>query len=329
MNEIWILAETKAGKVAPVSFELLAWARSLGGPDQIHVTAVLPGPASDPEELCYRGADAVMHGTGRRLEGYDASISAKFLASLLEGTRPTVFLAAATARGRTILPYLAAIEGLGLTADCTSLELDTSTGVLLQTRPAAGGNIMATIKTVRGLPQMSTVRPHSKQPLPRDESRPVKVRTCSFEAEALPDDGLNLMEERPFPESKGIADARLVVAGGKGLKKKENFAAVEVLAKQLGAEVGASREAVDRGWAEYPRQVGLSGRTISPDVYIALGISGAIQHLAGIQTAEKVVSVNTDPDAPIFAVSDLAIRGDLFDFIPALEKKLEGFSPAE
>lgn len=328
MNEIWILAEAKGGAVAPLSFELLAWARSLGSEKDIRVTAILPGEASNPEELCYHGADAVIHAPRPELGGYSARPVARFLATLLAESRPAVLLAAATATGRTVLPYLAATEGLGLTADCTALELDAESGVLLQTRPAAGGNIMATIKTVKGRPQMSTVRPHSKPEFPRDASRKVELRRVSVPDEiAL--DGMRLVEERPFPESRGIADARLVVAGGKGFHKKECFASLDRLARRLGAEAGASREAVDRGWAEYPRQVGLSGRTISPEVYIAMGISGAIQHLAGIQTAESVVSVNIDPDAPIFAVSDLAIRADLFDFIPALEKKLEGYGSIE
>jgi electron transfer flavoprotein alpha subunit len=328
VNDIWILAEARGGVVAPVSFELLAWARSLGTEKEVRITAILPGPASNPEELCYYGADSVVHAPRPELSGYSARPVARFLSSLLAESRPGVFLAAATATGRTVLPYLAATEGLGLTADCTALELDPESGVLLQTRPAAGGNIMATIKTVKGRPQMSTVRPHSRPETPRDPSRKVELRVVSVPDE-LALDGLALVEERPFPESRGIADARLVIAGGKGFRKKEGFQAIEGLARSLGAEVGASREAVDRGWAEYPRQVGLSGRTISPEVYIAMGISGAIQHLAGIQTAESVVAVNTDPDAPIFAVSDLAIRADLYDFIPALAKKLEGYGRAK
>jgi electron transfer flavoprotein alpha subunit len=328
MNDIWILAETKGGKVAPVSFELLAWARSLGGNDEISVTAILPGPASDPDELCYRGADRVVHCPAEELAGYSARPLARFLASLFEPSRPAVLLAAATATGRTALPYLAASEGLGLTADCTQLALDARTGELSQTRPAAGGNIMATIRTSRGRPQMATVRPHSRRPLVRDATRSVTI-----EVRAAPRgdgrDGLELLEERPFPSSRGIADARAVVAGGKGFRRKEGFRLLEDLAGLMGAEVGASREAVDRGWAEYPRQVGLSGRTISPDLYVAFGISGAIQHLAGMQTAGTIVSVNTDPDAPIVAISDLAIRADLYELIPALARRLADCRRAE
>jgi electron transfer flavoprotein alpha subunit len=137
-----------------------------------------------------------------------------------------------------------------------------------------------------------------------------------------------LIEERPFEGSRGLADARLVLAGGKGFRKKEGFALLSGLAATIGAEVGASREAVDRGWADYPRQVGLSGRTISPELYIAFGISGAIQHLAGMQTSEVIVSVNSDPDAALAATSDLAIRADLYELIPALAARLEGYRRA-
>jgi len=328
MNDIWILAETKSGKVSPVSYELLAWARSLGSEKEISITAILPGEASDPEELCYHGADHVIHAPQKELSSYSGSVTAHFLASLLAGSRPAVFIAAATTTGRTVLPYLAALEGLGLTADCTALQLDHASGELLQTRPAAGGNILATIKTVKGRPQMATIRPHSRPETPRDDSRPLHIRSVKMRNETGRNE-LRLVEERPFPASNGIADARFVIAGGKGFHKRENFSLLENLAKKLGAEVGASREAVDRGWAEYPRQVGLSGRTVSPALYMALGISGAIQHLAGIQTAESVVSVNIDPDAPIFAVSDIAIRADIFDFIPALAKKLENYAPCD
>ncbi len=344
MNEIWILAESKSGHVAPVSLELLAWARSLGKTGSVSVTAILPGPAIDPEELCYFGADSVIHCPSEGLSGFSARPLAACLSALLERRRPSVFLAAATTTGRTVLPYLAACEGLGLTADCTELSLDPETAVLLQTRPAAGGNIMATIRTTRGKPQMATVRPHSRRPLERDPGRTASVEVMDFheapgaapplgrdggDSPPFPNGGLLLVEERPFESSRGIADARAVIAGGKGFRKKEGFALLDRLAGLVGAEVGASREAVDRGWADYPRQVGLSGRTISPELYIAVGISGAIQHLAGMQTSKTIVSINSDPEAPIAAMSDLAIRADLYEFIPALMAKLAGYRSAD
>jgi electron transfer flavoprotein alpha subunit len=320
MRELWILAEAKLGKVAPVSFELLAWARSLGGPQDIRVTALLPGSASDPEELCYRGADRVLHADDPRLDGVKAAAFASLARKLFSRGRPDVFLAAATSSGRTLLPYLAAKEGLGLTADCTELSLDLESGSLYQTRPAAGGNIMATILTPRTRPQSATVRPHSRAALERDPGRPVRVERVDADRVLARDP--RVVEERPFPASRGLADARVVVAGGRGLRTKAGFAPLEKLAERLGAEVGASREAVDRGWIDYPHQVGLSGRTIAPEVYMAFGISGAIQHLAGMQTSKTIISVDSDPDAPIFAVSNLAIRGDLFELLPRLIEAL-------
>ena len=175
---------------------------------------------------------------------------------------------------------------------------------------------MATILTPMARPQSATVRPHSKAPLERDASRPVCVE-CVDAGPIFARDP-RVVEKRLFPASRGLADARVVVAGGRGLRTKAGFAPLEKLARQLNAEVGASREAVDRGWIDYPHQVGLSGRTIAPEVYIAFGISGAIQHLAGMQTSKRIIAIDSDPDAPIFAVSDLAIRGDLFELLPRL-----------
>jgi len=329
MREVWILAETKAGAVAPVSFELIAWARSLGSEAAVRVTALLPGPAADAAELCYRGADRVLHAGDPALGCLAARPLAILLRALFEAGRPDVLLAAATTTGRTLLPFFAASEGLGLTADCTRLDLDLATGELYQTRPAAGGNIMATIKTTRGRPQSATVRPRSRRPLDRDPSRPVRVERVELPAEGRSAAARSprIVEERSFPESRGLADARAVVAGGRGLRKKDGFELLGRLASRLGAELGASREAVDRGWIGYPHQVGLSGRTVSPELYLAFGISGAIQHLAGMQTSGTVIAVNTDPEAPIFAVSDLAVRGDLFDIVPRLEAALEDYVP--
>jgi electron transfer flavoprotein alpha subunit len=325
MRQIWILAETRGGAVAAVSHELLAWAHSLGGQssgEEVRVTAFLPGPASDPEELSYHGADLVIHADDARLDSLaSGAISATLLAQV-EAERPDVLLAAATTTGRTVLPYFAAKAGLGLTADCTELRLDHATGILYQTRPAAGGNIMATITTQGARPQASTVRPHSRQPLPRDPGRKVEVRKVAAVFPAGMEDP-RLVAEKPFAESKGLSDARIVVAGGRGFGRKESFARLHELARLLDAEVGASREAVDRGWIDYPHQVGLSGRTIAPELYLAFGISGAIQHLAGMQTSDCVIAVNEDPDAPIFAVSDLAVRGDLNEILPRLMEMLE------
>ncbi len=328
MHEIWILGETHQGRVAPISFELLAWARSLGPGTELKVTALLPGPASDPEELCYRGADRVLHAPDPRLDCLAAAPFAQLVLGLFEKGRPAVLLAAATTTGRTFLPYLAAKANLGLTADCTELRLDLADGSLYQTRPAAGGNIMATILTPEKRPQAATLRPHSRKALARDPGRKavVEILDCrGLDFSSVP----VLVSETAFPESGGLADARIVVSGGRGLRKKEGFALLGRLASKLGAELGASREAVDRGWIDYPHQVGLSGRTISPEVYLAFGISGAIQHLAGMQTAERIAAVDLDPEAPIFGVCDLAIRADLYAFLPRLIAALEAAGPEE
>lgn len=320
-RQIWVLAETKRGAVDPVSYELLAWARGLGTEDTIEVTAVLAGAATDARSLGPRGADRIVHADDPRLSGYSPGQTAEFIASLMRRERPDVLLAAATCAGRTALPYLAAIERLGLTADCTELSFDCAEGVLLQTRPAAGGNIMATIKTLGARPQMATVRPHSRKALDPRFARAFAYEAFSGEIHGGAKE-VRLISDTPFPGQMDLGSERIVVAGGRGLKKKERFELVKRLASTLGAGVGASREAVDRGWAEYPHQVGLSGRTITPEFYIACGISGAIQHIAGMQTSKFIVSINTDPDAPIFAVSDVAIVADALEFIPALSSAL-------
>jgi electron transfer flavoprotein alpha subunit len=220
------------------------------------------------------------------------------------------------------MPYGAVKNHTGLTADCTELDIEEGTGNLLQTRPAIGGNIMATIKTPDHRPQMATVRPKSSRPLPDDPQRTGEIRPIP--APSLPSGGtLVTGYRRDEPGSLGLEEADLVIAGGRGLKKGENFALIRNLAQSLGAAVGASRDAVDRGWVSYPHQVGLSGKTVSPKVYIGIGISGAIQHLAGIKTSETIVAINSDPDATLHQIADLGIVGDAFQVIPELQKQLD------
>jgi electron transfer flavoprotein alpha subunit len=328
-RSIWVLAETKLGKVDPISFELLAWAKSLAGTGEeaAEVVAIAPGVTGDIESLGRHGANLVLYSDDPKLAGYSARETALFLSKVLDRREPDVFLALATSTGRTVMPYLAALRHLGLTADCTQLSFDASSGVLLQTRPAAGGNIMATIRTTKGRPQMATVRPHSMRPTIEDESQRFTIELIPSNEDTSSDNGklIRILEETPFGDREELSAARIVVSGGRGFKKKENFALLREIISALDASFGASREAVDRGWVDYPRQVGLSGRTISPELYIAIGISGAIQHLAGMQTSECIVSINSDPDAPIFAVSDLAIVADLFDFIPVFLARLEAY----
>lgn len=327
--EFWILAERRTDGLDVVSFELLARARALADSRGARLTAVVLTSSlseEDAEALIAHGADRVIAVEHPLLRDFLCEIWAEALLRLVRGRKPEVFLAAATTTGRTLMPYLAAKLGTGLTADCTELAIEEETGLLLQTRPAIGGNIMATIKTAHHKPQMATVRPHSMQPLPADSGRQgtiVRVAGAPLAGKDSPKPSVRILAlERNSKDFENLEGARIVVSGGRGLKKADNFKLIRELAHALGAVVGASREAVDRGWVSYPHQVGLSGKTISPEIYLCAGISGAIQHLAGIRTAKTIISINIDPDAPIHAVADLAIVGDLFEILPRLTERL-------
>ena len=328
--EFWILAERRAEGLDIVSFELLARARALADSRGALLAAVVLTSSlseKDAEALIVYGADSVIAVEHPLLCDFLCEIWAQALFNLVREHTPEVFLAAATTTGRTLMPYLAAKLGTGLTADCTELAIEKDTGLLLQTRPAIGGNIMATIKTAHHKPQMATVRPHSMQPLSPDPGRHGTVIRLACDPlagkDSLEPPVRLLALERNTEDFENLEGARIVVAGGRGLKKADNFKLIRELARALGAVVGASREAVDRGWISYPHQVGLSGKTISPEIYLCAGVSGAIQHLAGIRTAKTIISINTDPEAPIHDVADLAIVGDLFEILPRLTARLQ------
>ncbi|RKX85651.1 MAG: electron transfer flavoprotein subunit alpha [Spirochaetes bacterium] len=352
MKKILLLGETKKNRVKMVSYELIARARRLPGKgevgrkkggsvgingidrsrgitvgkaddDTLEVVVILPGEAENPEELCYRGADRVLHIDQKEFNYFSPERLQKALSAIIKKEDPDVLIAAATTTGRTVMPYLAVKEKTGLTADCTELKLDTESGTLYQTRPAVGGNIMATIKTAFGKPQMATVRQNSMKPLDRDESRKVNIENLAFSGDILKS-RIKYLGITEFKERETLKDAKVIISGGRGLKKKDNFFLIEEFAELIHAHAGASREAVDRGWISYPHQVGLSGKTVNPELYVAVGISGAIQHLAGMQTSKKIVSINIDPGAQIFSVSDLGIVCDLFDILPVVIKKLRG-----
>jgi electron transfer flavoprotein alpha subunit len=323
---VWTLAEQSGGKPEPLAFELLNRGRALADKRGEKLAAVLIGGNLDRggvRELFERGADIVYLVEEPRLEYYLNDRYAGVLAYLIKKYEPEIFIAGASTMGRTVMPYVAARITTGLTADCTELDIEEGTGNLLQTRPAIGGNIMATIKTPNHRPQMATVRPKSTPIAPR-----VPGRTGEVIEVRLPEEVLQGREERlGFRPIVGgaanIEEADRIVSGGRGMKKGENFSLLRDLAGKLGAAVGASRDAVDRGWAEYPQQIGLSGKTVVPKLYMAFGISGSIQHLAGMKTSETIVAVNTDPDSQIFHVADFGIVGDLFEVIPELTKALD------
>ncbi len=323
-NGVWIFAEQTGGRPARITFELLGWGRGLADRRGVPLTAVVFAERFDDETaqgLVACGADHVLAVEDPALAYFRVRPYAACLTALIRKRRPEILLAGATTLGRTLLPYVAARVRAGLTADCTGLDIDPETGGLLQTRPAIGGNILATIVTPEARPQMATVRPHSRPPAPAVPGRSGRIERVS-PAPARWAAPCERIDFTPIGEGPGIQDAEIVVAAGRGIGKAENLKLVRELADLLGAAVGASRDVVDRGWLGYPHQVGLSGKTISPRLYLALGVSGAIQHLAGIQTAEHIVAVNQDPEAQIFQVAELGVVGDLFEVVPALIRRL-------
>lgn len=322
---VWTIAEAHEGRLRTVSFELLARGRKLADDLGDELVSVLIGviiPDEDLMELIHRGADRVITVSDEQLEDFIVETYSNVLCSLVRQRRPEIVLAAATFNGRTLLPHAAMRLHVGLTADCTGLAIDEKTHDLLQTRPAIGGNILATIKSPNHRPQMATVRPKSTRPLEKDLSRKGGIEHVLLREEWLDRRVRKLGVRVDKDEDVNIQEADIVVSGGRGMKKGENFILLHRLAKHLGGMVGASRDAVDRGWAKYPQQVGLSGKTVTPKLYIAVGISGSIQHLAGMKTSDIIVAVNNNEDAAIFQVADFGIVGDLFEVLPLLNEKL-------
>ncbi|MFW5694107.1 MAG: electron transfer flavoprotein subunit alpha/FixB family protein [Alkalispirochaeta sp.] len=326
MSFVWTIAEQYEGKLRGVSFELLSRGRALADQLDTKLASVVIGDGVSEEslqELIHRGADEVYSIQDSRLADFVCETYSNILSDLVETYQPQIILAAATSSGRTLMPYVAIKVDTGLTADCTELAIEEGTGNLLQTRPAIGGNIMATIKTPDHRPQMSTVRPKSSRPLPIDTSRAGKIVEVPVEERYFDNRVRVLGYRRDEEEFANIEEADVVIAGGKGMKKADNFAMLKKMADHFDGEVGASRDAVDRGWIAYPHQIGLSGKTISPRLYIGAGVSGSIQHLAGIKTSETIVAINNDPDAPILKVADFGIVGDLFEVMPELQRRLD------
>lgn len=324
---VWILAEQQDGKVQRISHELITRGRELADKRNTELVALIMGnkiEQSELTELIERGADRVVAVEAKQLEHFLPEPYSKCMLWIIKNHRPEIIIAGATSTGRTLMPYVAIQANAGLTADCTILDIEAETGNLLQTRPAIGGNILATIKTPNHRPQMATVRPRSTKPAPKianrvaDADKVVRV--------SPPDDLLGSRVKRTDfvknTEEHGIQDADVVVAIGRGIKKGENVPLMQKLANSLDAALGATRDVVDRGWMTYPHQIGLSGKTVTPKLYVGVGASGSIQHLAGMQTSENIIAINSDPDAQIFRVADIGIVGDLFEIVPALTEKL-------
>ena len=320
---VMVYAEQRKGVVHPVAYELLGKGRELADQLGEPLYAVLIGSdvEAGAEELAVRGADKVFTYEDPALEDFRDDPYSALMADLVREVKPSLFLIGATSIGRSLGPKLAAVLETGLTADCTGLEVDPETRLLLQTRPAYGGNIMATIICPNSRPQMATVRYKMMKEADVDPDRKGEIVAKPVDMEALPD-RIKILDYQPSPEQVNIIDAEIVVSGGKGLGEPSGFAVIEELAQALGGAVGASRPTVDEGWKEYRHQVGLSGRTVRPKLYMACGISGAVQHLAGMKTSDVIIAINKDREAPIFSVSTLGAVGDLYQVIPILAEKI-------
>ncbi|MBC8384519.1 MAG: electron transfer flavoprotein subunit alpha/FixB family protein, partial [Candidatus Cloacimonetes bacterium] len=274
-------------------------------------------------ELIAYGADKVIVVDDPALESFVDQVYTEAFCQIAQKYKPEIILTGASVTGRSFIPRVAVDLKTGLTADCTGLEIDDDNGGLLQTRPAFGGNIMATIITPNHLPQMATVRHKVMDSLEKDETRSGKIISEKVTFSNQINDTKYLGFVKDETQTVNLTEADFVIAGGRGLKKPENFAILEELADNLNAAIGATRAAVDSEWIRYSHQIGQTGKTIKPKIYLAAGISGAIQHLAGMQSADYIIAINKDADAPIFKVADLGLVGDLFEIIPQLNKKFQ------
>jgi len=328
-GEVWVFAEQEHGKVAEVSVELLSKARELAGTLKVPLGAVLLGGtelAPMAQALIAFGADKVYVAEDPLLADYQATSYAKTIVDLVNTHDPQIVIYGASGIGRDLAPRIASSLRCGLTADCTDLEIGshreptnkkTYKNLLMQIRPAFGGNIIATIVNPEKWPQMATVREGVMRMPDRDESRRGEIIQCK--ATLTPDDlPLSILDDYRAEKSVNLKAARVIVSGGAGVGTADNFRLIYDLANVLGAQVGASRAAVDNGLIAKDHQVGQTGTTVRPALYIACGISGAVQHRAGMQESAKIVAVNKDPNAPIFDIAHYRVVGDLNTVIPMM-----------
>jgi electron transfer flavoprotein alpha subunit len=317
---VWIFAEQRDGKLQKVSLELLGKGRELADNLGVELTALLLGSDIDgiAKELIAYGADKVRYADSPLLKHYTTDGYTKVICDLVKSEKPEVILVGATYIGRDLGPRVAARLTTGLTADCTSLDIDSENRNLLMTRPAFGGNIMATIVCGDHRPQMSTVRPGVFEKLAKDTEKTGEIKKMAAD---LTEADIRTKVVDVVKVAKDIVDigeAKVIVAGGRGLGSKEGFAVLKELADELGGTIAGSRATIDNGWLDKAYQVGQTGKTVRPNVYIACGISGAIQHLAGMQDSEYIIAINKDADANIMKIADLALVGDYRKVIPEL-----------
>ncbi|MFX1315429.1 MAG: FAD-binding protein [Promethearchaeota archaeon] len=321
---IWVIAEHFKGKIHKVAYQLLGKGRELANILGTKLSIVVLGDKFDNilEEFGEYGADEVIYVSSPILRNYYSDLYVNVLSELISEHKPEIILIGATSTGRDFAPRVAKRLNAGLTADCTGLEIDLETGNLLQTRPTFGGNIMATIRTPTSRPQMSTVRPGIFKAT-TVYKRKIKIKR--IERDFKEEDSITKIIKVIERQKKrvNLEEAEVIVAGGRGVGSKGGFELIKELANALGAEIGGSRVTVELNWLEQDRQVGQTGKTVSPKLYIACGISGAIQHLVGMQNSEIIVAINKDPNAPIFNIAHYGIVGDLHQIIPVLIEEVK------
>jgi electron transfer flavoprotein alpha subunit len=320
---VWVFIEQTEGEAARVSWELLGKGRELADAINTDLTAIVLG--HNVEGLCH---EAFAYGAGKAFlvdapvfKHYRTEAYLEALCYLIDGHKPEIILMGATGLGRDLAGAVATVVKTGLTADCTGLAVDDKRN-LMQTRPAFGGNIMATIMCDKFRPQMATVRPHVMNLPERKEGAAGQIVriSCPVEEKDILTKVLEVINDKKGKDHVDVAGAEFIVSGGRGLMGADNFALLKELADELGGVVGASRSAVDAGWMPHERQVGQTGKTVRPKIYIACGISGAIQHLVGMQDSDLIIAINRDKEAPIFEVAHYGIVGDLFQVVPELTR---------
>lgn len=323
-RHVWVIAEEREGELKEVTFELLGAARRLAAARGCEAWCILLGhDVRRFAAACFeRQADVVLVVDDPELARFADETHGNLLHRLVQAYKPEIVLCGATARGRALIPRVAVQACAGLTADCTGLEIDPQSGCLLQTRPAFGGNIMATIKTMNHRPQMATVRPRvmaAPEPQPGRTGRLIEEPLRPAEI----DRRMRVLEVvTDTRETVKLADAEFIVTGGRAMGGPEGFRMLREFADLVDGAVGASRAAVDAGWIDYAHQVGQTGTTVHPHVYMACGVSGQIQHLVGMQTSDVIIAINRDPSAPIMQLADYAMVGDVFEVVPALMREL-------
>ena len=326
-RDVWVFAETEGARIHPVALELLGEGRRLADALGERLGAVLLGSRVRElaDALVAGGADRVLVVDRPALACFQDEPFAAVLTDLIQRHRPAIVLCGATPVGRSLIPRVAIRTGAGLTADCTALSIDPRTRRLLQTRPAFGGNIFATIECPSARPQMATVRPKVMKPLAADPARRGEVRLEEVAAALLAARATRIGFTPEASGTAGIAEADIIVAGGRGMQKAENFRLLGELARVLGGGVGATRAVVDAGWMPYSHQIGQTGQTVCPRLYLACGISGQIQHLAGMSSSDVIVAINKDPEAPIFKTATYGIVGDAVALAPLLTEAFRNY----